>query len=201
MYRSIWIFFFNFWLLWARDAEPEPEPESEPPEPTHFGRSRSRSRSRRNGLLGAGAGAGAEKNGAAPAPKRDTIMEKYRNVNSELTNSRINRLPIVFINILRTSAIYYLKFSSLPETCIFMIWTSRKSCIRLGHDTDQKRHLGLIRLRIFKMRWVSVANDDLGLKPPISDSATRRSLWPLECQPVALDDDKWQISKTLIQSS
>ena len=37
-------------------------------------RSRSRSRSRRNGLLGAGAGA--VKNGAAPAPKRDTIVEK-----------------------------------------------------------------------------------------------------------------------------
>ena len=50
-----------------RDAEPEPEA----PEPTHFGRSRSRSR--RNGLLGAGAGA--VKNGAAPAPKRDTIVE------------------------------------------------------------------------------------------------------------------------------
>ena len=29
--------------------------------------------------------------------------------------------------------------------------------IKLGHATDQKRHLGLIRLRIFKMRWVSVA--------------------------------------------
>ena len=39
------------------------------------------------------------------------------------------------------------------------------------------------------------------VKPLISDSATRRSLWPLECQPVALDDNKWQISKTLIQSS
>ena len=60
--------------LFTRDAEPEPEPE--PPEPTHYGRSRSRSRSRRNGLLGAGAGAGAVKNGAAPAPKRDTIVEK-----------------------------------------------------------------------------------------------------------------------------
>ena len=65
-----------FTLLRTRDAEPEPEPE--PPEPTHFGRSRSRSRSRRNGLLGAGAGA--VKNGAAPAPKRDTIVEKLRNV-------------------------------------------------------------------------------------------------------------------------
>ena len=54
----------------TRDAEPEPEPEPEPPEPTNFGRSRSR----RNGLLGAGAGAGAVKNGAAPAPKRDTIV-------------------------------------------------------------------------------------------------------------------------------
>ena len=62
--------------LMSRDAEPEPEPEPEPPEPTHFGRSRSRSRSRRNGLLGAGAGAGAVKNGAAPAPKMDTIVEK-----------------------------------------------------------------------------------------------------------------------------
>ena len=39
-------------------------------------RSRSRSRSRRNGLLGAGTGAGAVKNGAAPATKRDTIVEK-----------------------------------------------------------------------------------------------------------------------------
>ena len=57
----------------TRDAEPDPEPE--PPEPTHFGRSRSRSRSRRNGLLGAAVGAGAVKNGAAPAPKMDTIVE------------------------------------------------------------------------------------------------------------------------------
>ena len=36
---------------------------------------RSRSRSRRDGLLGAGIGAGAVKNGAAPAPKMDTIVE------------------------------------------------------------------------------------------------------------------------------
>ena len=64
------------------------------------------------------------------------------------------------------------------------------SFIRLGHATDQKRHLGLIRLRIFKMRWVSVANGHSGPKPLISDSATRRSLWPLECQPVALDDNE-----------
>ena len=83
----------------------------------------------------------------------------------------------------------------------FIIWTSRKSFIKLGHATDQKCHLGLIRLRIFKMRWISVANDHLGPKPLISDSATRRSLWPRECQPVALDDNEWQISKTLIQSS
>ena len=73
------------------------------------------------GLLGAGAGAEAGKNGAAPAPKRDTIMEKEGNVNSEITNSRTNRLPIFFISILRTSAMNYLKFSSLPETRIFMI--------------------------------------------------------------------------------
>ena len=59
-----------------RDAEPEPEPEPEPLEPTDFGRSRSRSRSRRNGLLGAGAGVGAVKNGAAPAPKRGTIVAR-----------------------------------------------------------------------------------------------------------------------------
>ena len=89
----------------------------------------------------------------------------------------------------------------MSETCIFMIWTSRKSFIRLGHATDQKCYLGLIRLRIFKMRWVSVPNDHSGPKPLISDSATWRSLWPLECQPVALDDNKRQISKTLIQSS
>ena len=51
------------------------------------------------------------------------------------------------------------------------------------------------------MRWASVANDHLGPKPLISDNATRRSLWTLQCQPVALDDNEWQISKTLIQSS
>ena len=94
----------------------------------------------------------------------------------------------------------YLKFSSLPKTCIFIIWTSRKFFIRLGHATDQKCHLGLICLRIFKMRWVSVVNDHLRPEPLISDSATRRSLWPLQCQSVAMDDE-WQISKTLIQSS
>ena len=65
------LFIIALWLcINIRDAEPEPEPE--PPEPTHFGRSRSRSR--RNGLFGAGAGA--VKNGAAPAPKRYTIVEK-----------------------------------------------------------------------------------------------------------------------------
>ena len=63
----------------------------------------------------------------------------------------------------------YLKFSSLPETCIFYY-------LNINEATDQKRHLGLIRLRIFKMRWVSVANDHLGPKPLISDIATRRSL-------------------------
>ena len=46
----------------------------------------------------------------------------------------------------------------------------------VGHANDQKRHLGLLRLRIFKLRWVSVANDNLGPKPLISDSATRKSL-------------------------
>ena len=73
----------------------------------------------------------------------------------------------------------YLKFSSLPETCIFYY-------LNINEATDQKRHLGLIRLRIFKMRWVSVVNDHLGPKPLISDIAARRSLWPLQCQPVAL---------------
>ena len=72
---------------------------------------------------------------------------------------------------------------------------------QVGHATDQKRHLVLIRFRIFKMRWALVANDHLGPKPLISNSPTRRSLWPLQCQPVALDDNEWQISKTLIQSS
>ena len=113
----------------SRDAEPEPEP-------THFGRNRSRSRSRRSRHILVGAGAGAagadtfllepepepepkKQSLAAPAPKRDTIMEKQRNVNSEITNRRINRLPMFFINILSTSAMNYLKFSSLPKTCIF----------------------------------------------------------------------------------
>ena len=50
------------------------------------------------------------------------------------------------------------------------------------------------------MRWVSVVNNHIGPEPLISDCATRRSLWPLQCQPVAMDDE-WQISKTLIQSS
>ena len=65
----------------CRDAEPEPEPE--PPEPTHFGRSRSRSR--RNGLLGAGA----VKNGAAPAPKRDTIVAKKQRSNKKKPNKQL----------------------------------------------------------------------------------------------------------------
>ena len=52
----------------------------------------------------------------------------------------------------------------------------KKVLIRLGHATEQKRHLGLIRLRIFKMCWVSVANDHLGPKPLFSDSAIRKSL-------------------------
>ena len=84
-------------------------------------RSRSRSRSRRNGLLGDRAGAGAVKNGAAPAPKRDTMVDKLRNVNSEITNSRTNSLPIFFINNFRTSAMNYLKFYLLAVKCIFMI--------------------------------------------------------------------------------
>ena len=92
-------------------------------------------------------------------------------------------------------------FLHCQKHAFFIIWTSRKSFIRLGHATDQKHHLGLIRLRIFKMCWVSVANNHLGPKPLISDSATRRSQWPLQCQPVALYDNERQISKTLIQSS
>ena len=52
-----------------------------------------------------------------------------------------------------------------------------------------------------KMRWASVPNDHLGPKPLISDSATWRSLWPVQYQPAALDDNEWQISKTLVQSS
>ena len=82
-----------------------------------------------------------------------------------------------------------------------MIWASRKSFIRLDHATDQKRDFRLIRLWIFSnalgigCEWPFRTYESL-----ISDSATRRSLWPLQCQPVALDDE-WQISKTLIQSS
>ena len=55
----------NFNLI-SRDAEP--------PEPTYFGRSRSRSC--RNRLLGAGA----VKNGAAPAPKKDTFVAKNNGI-------------------------------------------------------------------------------------------------------------------------
>ena len=57
--------------MWRKQGCGFAEPEPEPPEPTHFGGSRSR----RNGLLGARAGAGAVKNGAAPAAKRETIVE------------------------------------------------------------------------------------------------------------------------------
>ena len=64
----------------------------------------------------------------------------------------------------------------MPETCIFYDLNIKEVLFRLGHATDRKFHLGLIRLRIFKMRWVSVPNDHLGPKPLISDSATRRSL-------------------------
>ena len=166
----------------------EPEPKPEPPK--WFAQSRSRSRSRNEtGQLRLRKGIQLRKN-------------NWMKANREITNNQTNRLLIFFINNFRTSAIHYLQFSSLPETCIFIIWTSRsrKSFIRLGHATDEKRHRGLIRLRIFKMRWVSVANDHLGPKPLISDSATRRRLWPLQGQPVSLDDNEWQISKTFIQS-
>ena len=87
----------------SRDAEPEP------PEPTHFGRSRSR----RNGLLGAGA----VKNGAAPAPKMDTIVEKMLTAKQQ-TAERTDCLYF-FINNFRTSSVNCLKFSSLPEANIF----------------------------------------------------------------------------------
>ena len=46
---------------------------------------RSRSRSRRSRHILVGAGAGAVKNGAAPAPKRDTVVVKK---NSEITRNR-----------------------------------------------------------------------------------------------------------------
>ena len=75
---------------------------------------RSRSRSRRNGLLGAGAGAGAGavKNRASPAPKRDTIVARKKQNESEITrNIQTNSLPTFYINNFRTSAINYLKFS------------------------------------------------------------------------------------------
>ena len=101
-------------IVRSRDAEPEPEPEPEPPEPTYFGRSRSRSR--RNGLLGAGAGAVKKRGGSGS--EKGYNCGQLRNVNSEITNSRTNRLPIFCINNFGTSAMNYLKFSSLPETCI-----------------------------------------------------------------------------------
>ena len=86
-------------------------------------------------------------------------------------------MPLFFINNFRTSALNYLKFSSLPEACIFYELNIKKVLYQVSsYHTDHKRHLGLIRFRIFKMRWVSVANDHLGPKPLISDSATRRSL-------------------------
>ena len=85
--------------LISRDAEPEP------PEPTHFGRSRSRSR--RNGLLGDGAGAGAVKNGAAPAPKRDTIVAKKTAAKEKGTAEL--RICLDLSSITRTSAMNYLK--------------------------------------------------------------------------------------------
>ena len=101
----------------SRDAEPEPEPEPEPPEPTHFGRSRSRSRSRRNGLLGAGAGAGAVRNGAAPAPKRDTIVARKKQQQNQ--KKQPNWVCLNFSSITRTSAMNYLKFYWLTKTCIW----------------------------------------------------------------------------------
>ena len=87
----------------------------------------------------------------------------------------------------------------MPETCIFYYLKSRKSFIRLDHATDQKCHFGVIRLRIFKMRWVSVANDHLGPKPLISDSATRRSLWPLECQSNVTSRMPWMTTSDKFQ--
>ena len=90
----------------------------------------------------------------------------------------------------------------MPETCIFYYLYTKEVLyqVRSCHWPEMSSRADSPS-DIFKMRWVSVANDHLGPKPLISDSATQRSLWPLECQPVALDDNEWQISKTLIQSS
>ena len=49
----------------------------------------------------------------------------------------------------------YLKVSSLPETCISYDLNIKEAFIRLGLATEQKRHLGLFRLRIFKIHWVA----------------------------------------------
>ena len=98
----------------------------------------------------------------------------------------------------------YLKFYSLPVKCTFMIWTSRKSFFRLAQTTLTRNAIsGWFAFRAFGyLNALGIGcNDHLGPKPLISDSATRRSLWPLQCQPVALDDNEWQISKTFIQSS
>ena len=55
------------------------------------------------------------------------------------------------------------------------------------------------------MRWVSarlwVTIQELSSDSLISDNATQRILWFLECQPVTLDYNEWQISKTLIQTN
>ena len=126
----------------------EPEPEPEPPK--RFARSRSRSRSR-------------QKRGGSGSEKGYNCGKKKNE--SEITrNSRTNSLPKFYINNLRTSATNYLKFSWLTEACILHDLNIKQVFIRLGHATDLKRHLWLIRLRVFKMCWVSAANDHLGAK-------------------------------------
>ena len=98
--------------VWSRDAEPEPEPETEPPEPTDFGPepepepSRSRSRSR-------------QKRGGSGSEKGYNCGKKKQNESEITRNSRTNSLTKFYINNFRTSAINYLKFSWLTETCIW----------------------------------------------------------------------------------
>ena len=183
-------------------------------------RSRSRSRSRRSQriLVGAGAGAGAgavESVCSEPEPEPEPSKtgsgsekgyncgEKLRNINSEITrNSWTNSLPMFVINNFRTSAMNYLNFLDCQKHAFAMIWKSSKFFIRYGHATDLGRHLGIIRLRILNALGIgSVLNDHLGAKQWYTNRQRKRFWDFLQCQPVTLDDNGWQISTTLIQTN
>ena len=157
-------------------------------------RSRSRSWSRRSRhiLVGAGAGAGAVKNGAAPAPKRETIVaKKQRNINSEIArNSWTNSLPMFVINNFRTSAMNYLNF--LTARNIHLRLAENQKSFWQGHATDPGRHLGLIRLRILNALDIgSVAYDYLGAKQ-WSTNLRQRNPKDSVISPMSASDPGWQ---------